>query len=61
MELTKGHKIAIATFIGGLGTQLATAKNGWQDVVTPGFVAGLMITFSSVVIAAMSDKLGGEQ
>jgi hypothetical protein len=51
MKLEGKHYALIAAFLAGVGTQLATAQHGWSDVLTTGFVAGLLIQISTLITA----------
>lgn len=46
MKFEPKHWIVLAGLLGGMSTQLLTAHS-WSDTLTPGFVAGLMISLSS--------------
>ena len=45
------HWAILAGILTGVATQLLTVQHGWQDIATPGFVAGLMIQIASAITA----------
>lgn len=51
MKLEGKHWMIIALLIGGVATELGTAQHGWADVLTPGFVAGLLMLVASAITA----------
>ncbi len=60
MQLEPKHWLLIAGMISGLATQLLTAQHGWSDVLTPGFVAGLLIQTASAITALFVGAPGAE-
>jgi hypothetical protein len=50
-DLQPKHWAVIALLIGGVATQLASTQHGWADTLTPGFVAGLLMSVASAISA----------
>ncbi len=51
VKLETKHWAVIALLVGGVATQLASTQHGWADVLTPGFVAGLLMQVASAITA----------
>jgi hypothetical protein len=49
--------VVVGLFLGGLGTQLASVQD-WHAIMTPGWVAGLLLSLSSTIVAFFSQKPG---
>jgi len=43
------HWAVIALLVSGVATQLASTQHGWADTLTPGFVAGLLMSVASAI------------
>jgi len=51
MKLEPKHWLILAGLMTGFATQLLTAQNGWSDLASPGFVAGMLIQMASAITA----------
>jgi len=50
-KLAPKHWAVIALLVSGVATQLASTQHGWADTLTPGFVAGLLMSVASAISA----------
>ena len=50
-SLQPKHWAVIALLVSGVATQLASTQHGWADTLTPGFVAGLLMSVASAISA----------
>lgn len=43
--------LGLATFLSGIATALSTAEHGFQDVLTTGFVAALLLQLAGFILS----------
>lgn len=51
--------LLVAGVLSALGMQLGTTTHGWQEVLTPGFVAGVFINIATVIVARYQEPPDG--
>lgn len=51
MRLEPKHYLILAGLLTGLALQLGTAQHGWSDVLTPGFLGGVVMQLASALTA----------
>lgn len=61
MKLEGKHWMIISLLVGGIAVQLGTAQHGWADVLTTGFVSGLLLQVASTIAALGVDKPGAAE
>lgn len=57
-ELKATHWIVLGLVVGGVATQLSNVHDGWSEVWTPRFVAGMLMQVSSAIVALFTNKPG---
>lgn len=61
MKLEGKHWSIIAMILTGVAIQLGTVQHGWSDVMTTGFVSGLLLQVGAAITALFTGKPGAEQ
>lgn len=49
------HYALTGALLVAIGMQLAGAAHGWQDVLTPGFLGGLIVQVGTTIVAIFTD------